>query len=353
MNRKLNKKYYGTYKNLENEFYIGEEKIQFSFLLYGIMHITPFNIEYQEDSVKFCINDETYRMVYELKFFDEFLDYTVTQFGNTDEYRAKRVGKEAEFCETHNNKPLTYDLLAEYQFDDQKYQKIDYQYDLYNTNSREFFKTLFNIEEVDNINSDSKKAIWMLNQISTLIKHNGGSGLPNDRTVKALHEFSKNFSNAINCRGLAIILSEALRCVGLKAYHVTCLPYNTKDRDCHVVTEVYCDDLSKWIMIDPSFNAYVMVDNQILNLAEFREALEKDYEIIASSSINHNGDQYTIDDYKNYMAKNTFRLKRNIKLSDGLDHSGENCTYLVPKKYEFEDNNKQLTKITNIKYFYS
>ena len=347
----LDNRFIGTYESFELEFYITENQVQISFKTFGIMHITPFDVQFTEDSCNFKINDENHRVFFELKFNENLVNYSYTQYGHTMRGIAEKSCNTAEFKEQYNTKSSYFSLLRDNKLGSNEYQNIDYQYDLYNQETYDFFNKLINLEAIINIQSDKEKAILCLDEVCKLLRHRGNSGLPDNRDVKSLFEYSKEYRNGINCRGLAIVLSELLRCIGLKAYHVTCMPYNTQDNDCHVITEVYCNDLNKWIMLDPSFNLYVMHNEVILNVTELRGSLENELNLTCYYKINHNGDNYSFNDYQNYMAKNTFRFHRGIISKDGIEHRFGNCVYLAPDGYD-KDMARVDYRINNPKYFY-
>ena len=344
-------KYRGTYSSFKTEFYISSNKVQISLKTLGIMHITPSEINYEDNALRFKINVQNCNITYKLRFKDNYIDYVFIQYGYVMHGKASKISSEVEFTSEYKKRPIYFDLLSEYKFGNSIYSEIDYQYVLNNKDSFNYFTKYINLEEVTKISLDSQKAIKCLDEISKLLKHRGNSGLPNDKDIVSLFKYSESYDNGINCRGLAMILAELLRCIGLKAYHVTCMPYNIEDSDCHVVTEVYCEDLNKWIMLDPSFNIYVYND-KILNVVEVRKALEIGEELKCYNKINHNGDTYSFDTYQKYMAKNTFRLFRAIISKDGLDHKVENCIYLVSDDYDLDKENNGY-KINNPKYFYN
>lgn len=89
------------------------------------------------------------------------------------------------------------------------------------------------------------------------------------------------FDNKTNCRRLSLILSQLLRAFNFKAYHITCCPYEEPFDDCHVIVNVYCPSLNKMIILDPTYNLYIMKESgTIIDVKEFRNALINDEKLI-------------------------------------------------------------------------
>lgn len=53
-----------------------------------------------------------------------------------------------------------------------------------------------------------------------------GSGLGKNRTLEGQIHFCEEHNGKVNCRGLAILLASVLRIKGIKARHITCMPYD-------------------------------------------------------------------------------------------------------------------------------
>ena len=62
---------------------------------------------------------------------------------------------------------------------------------------------------------------------------------------------------------MATILKDAYQAMGYPARTVTCMPKDTADFDCHVITVVWSKQQQKWIWMDPTFNAYVSDEKEI------------------------------------------------------------------------------------------
>jgi len=134
------------------------------------------------------------------------------------------------------------------------------------------------------LRSSPDRLIRLMECVHTRIPHGGTSNPPVSNTdgILAYHDQT---GEGVNCRLLATVLNE-----------------------------VWLDDDQRWIMLDPSFNAYVTDDQgRIVGLLEFRRGLR-----LASSSsrprihINRNADwngkRHRERDYFAYMTKNLYRF---------------------------------------------
>ena len=135
-----------------------------------------------------------------------------------------------------------------------------------------------------------------------------------------------------NCMQLSIILSECLLAVGIKAYALWCFP-KVYVNDNHVVVQVWLPEEQRWIMLDPSFNLYVMDESgRILDAPEFRQKLAERIPLRLNDEITWNGDGYL-----DYMAKDLFYFWRKQEMHYGALHAGTQRVYLCPAGYELGD----------------
>lgn len=146
-----------------------------------------------------------------------------------------------------------------------------------------------------------------------------------------------------NCRGLAIMLASLLRLNGIKAQHITCMPYEEPFEDCHVVVDCLLPSGER-IMLDPTSRLYYRdKDGRYVSLPHLRELLIADEPIIENPTASYNGNGFDKEDNRNYMIKNTFRFARCTRNEDGIDGRTENSRYmeLIPRGYPTENFPKQ------------
>ncbi len=51
-------------------------------------------------------------------------------------------------------------------------------------------------------------------------------------------QFADENEGITNCRGLSLILAQLIRAYNIKAFHITCMPYEEPFSDCHVIVSV-------------------------------------------------------------------------------------------------------------------
>ena len=171
------------------------------------------------------------------------------------------------------------------------------------------------------------------------IRKIGSGGMGAGRKITDIIEFCEKNGNKTNCRGLAIMLASLLRLNGVKAQHITCMPYEEPFEDCHVVVDCLLP-AGKRIMLDPTWRLYLMDKNgEYISLPELRGLLIADEPFFANSSAGYNGTGFDKEFHRDYMTKNTFRFARCTMNKDGTDGRTETSRYieLIPKGYSTEN----------------
>jgi hypothetical protein len=170
--------------------------------------------------------------------------------------------------------------------------------------------------------TDLEKSQKVLKWVHELIRHDGSRPLPSQRDAISLIEYAKSSGQGLNCRGLAIILSESLLSVGVKARYVELLPRDFSS-DSHVVTLAYLSELDQWIFLDPSYQAYFVDESgYYLDIAEMRVGLINDKVLTANKEINYNGGPVDVM-YLHYLSKNLYRFASPQYSGFGIDSSSE------------------------------
>lgn len=163
--------------------------------------------------------------------------------------------------------------------------------------------------------------------------HDGGCNLTDKRTIAGLIEFCESNNNKANCRGLAMLLASLLRLVGVKARHITCMPYEDPFSDCHVVVDCLLPS-GKRVMLDPSWRLYLKdAEGEYVSLEHFRELLLSGEPVFANADASYNGGGFELEFYRNYMTKNAIRFSRGTLYKDGLDDYAARAVVLVPANY--------------------
>jgi len=181
------------------------------------------------------------------------------------------------------------------------------------TATREYFNLDSIAGRGDDISRIKNITFWL----HDLIRHDGSSSWPDCHyNAPALYEVCKRENRGLNCRFLAMMLTECLLAEGIPARYLTCQSkeYDT-DSDCHVICMAWSRSLGKWIWADPSFAAFVFDENGLmLHPGEVREKLRTGHRLQVNEDANWNRqNSVTVDEYlENYMAKNLYIMECNI-----------------------------------------
>jgi hypothetical protein len=204
-------------------------------------------------------------------------------------------------------------------------------------------KAKYALDEKAGDGKDLSRAINLLKWVSENIHHSGMFMYEKPENAMNLLDdyYQRGKDYSINCRALSRILTECLLALGIRARTLFLMPALPYDVDCHVVTHAYIKELGRWIMLDPTFNSYVMDKNKnILNVFEIRELLKDQGYIFFNEGINHNGDEVESDFYKEYLAKNLFYLvtgetsRYGEKYTKAGQRGNEDDVYFIPKNYD-------------------
>jgi hypothetical protein len=178
------------------------------------------------------------------------------------------------------------------------------------------FKNKFNLDSVSGNGDETSKIKNLLYWAHNIVRHDGNSNNPPSRNALDIIAVCKKDDRGVNCRMMATILKDAYQAEGFKARLVTCMPKDTADFDCHVITVVWSKTLNKWVWMDPTFNAYVSDDQgNLLNIEEVRERLIADKPLVLNEDANWNNKvKQTKEDYLGrYMSKNLYWLRCALK----------------------------------------
>ena len=156
--------------------------------------------------------------------------------------------------------------------------------------------------------------------------------LPMNASGLLRYSFGKGEDCGINCYMLSIVLTEACLSLGLQSRIVSLNPLNPYDYDNHVVSVVWCTTLSKWVMVDPSYNAFLRdSEGLILSPWETRDRLCRHKAILGNDDLSHNGTRYSSEDYLTYLAKNLLYMHSPCFNGYGSVTSGKTWLTLAPK----------------------
>lgn len=190
---------------------------------------------------------------------------------------------------------------------------------------------------------DEKASTWentlaIAKFVATNVPHANQTIQPEKKNAIYLWEYTKNAEPAFNCRLHSIMLFELLSAVGIDATYITCMPKDKKDKDCHVVNQVWIPELEKWVMVDSDMGGCYATDSDgnLLSLQEMRNFYINDRHICYHPQF---GDAVDKDFwYYDYMAKNTywFSCWENIHFDQESSAWKDNDRYihLVPEGFK-------------------
>jgi len=230
----------------------------------------------------------------------------------------------------------------------------------YDNNHPKFclLKSTYPIEAIAGDGDDFSKAANLLHWVSGHTYHKADyDGTISNNSLDLLnYSYDKGSLYGINCVALATILSECLLSIGLKARRVFLMPCSPYDGDNHVVTHVYIREMKKWVMLDPTFNAFFSNEQgEYLSLLDIRNYLANQEPVFFNNEAKYNDDILTVENTKDnieYLAKNLFYFKTSEKSTFcdgnaiGEGNAPENrLIILSPQGYDI----KQI-QLSNIEY---
>ncbi len=234
----------------------------------------------------------------------------------------------------------------------------------YQTSETPELQTLRRTYELDKVagtGDELSKIKNLMHWVHRQVRHDGKKENPWPMNALHLLEVCAKEKRTVNCRGMATILNEVYLSMGFPSRHITCLPKDTTDMDCHVVNIVYARSLDRWVMMDPTFEAYVMDEKgQILGLEEFRDRLICGKKLTLNPEINWNGEESRDPGtHLDYMAKNLFHFECPLESVFGFEsHTGVRpYVKLEPAKVILDqpsghDGSRRIIKIQNAAAFW-
>lgn len=324
-------------------------RMKMSFSSSGYYNFEP-NCVYERDGyLCYEINDGYYRMVYHIQYVNGELEGFYTQHGETTPVKYVKLDNTPEdapykYVPSEIYVPSTdktrIEILKQYAaYDRDKEYGCGNEFCLRGEIPPILEKYDYSkyINGLDNTNDEI--VFRLLDFVCDHFKHNGSGGMGPGTTITDLIAFCEKNEDKMNCRGLAILLASLLRLNGIKAQHITCLPYEDPFDDCHVVVDCLLPS-GKRLMLDPTWRLYLKDKNEeYISLPRLRGLLLADEPIFENPTADYNGNGFAKEYHRNYMIKNTFRFARCALNMDGVDGRTENSRYieLIPVGYPVEN----------------
>lgn len=192
----------------------------------------------------------------------------------------------------------------------------------------------FNLDSVAGKGNDISKIKNLTYWVHDIVRHDGSSYNPQGpKTLANLVDTCRQYNRGVNCRMMAIMLTEALLAEGIPARYLTCesKDYDT-DSDCHVICVAWSGSLGKWVWADPTFAAFISDENGLpLHPGEVRERLIADKPLVLNEDANWNHEStQTKDEYLDYyMAKNLYYITAITDNRHAPEGRAQRSTYIT------------------------
>ena len=233
----------------------------------------------------------------------------------------------------------------EYKYIDLEYAKkgiSGYNYDFEYLDEYTKLKDMYNLENIAKNGSTLSKALNIMQWLTNSTYYCGQSKCNGEEVFSILEYGLKGgFDHAIRCDQKSIVLSECLLALNILALPIALESYDFNDTGdiitgigSHSCTHIYLPEEEKWIMLDPSFNAYFTDKNgTILNIIEIKDTLKKREPVILSQ-YNLNGHEDIFR--KGYPCNFIYNLSFRISTWDGNHQSNRvyNKNLLYPEGIE-------------------
>lgn len=350
---------FGTYKGdfgfAKGEIYIGELNnnihAEVSYNSIGIMHERAQIKNITEEYIELILDLNDVDYLIRLRCQDNHLIGNFNIAGHEIKVSFIKIKDSYKFSKTYSIIPKEYvNLLKENNSYEKRQPSVNINYEL---NNITVLKYLDEIGIKTKNNHDLSTIKELLRQFCLII-HQDGVNYTNCNENGTINEikFALSQNSFTNCRGVAKIFSGILRAYGFKSSYVTCRPYDQMDFECHVVCEVYVEELKKFIFIDPSQQVYFIKDGKILNLIELRECIENNESVSYYEAASQNGNQFDLLGYLGYFSKNIFYFEKCIDNCEDKESVGNNVLAFVPKEYRKKVENKYEFISSNINDYY-
>ena len=190
---------------------------------------------------------------------------------------------------------------------------------------------------------DLKKVVLIMKWVHSSLIGDGTCYPPKELHSLYILEKTKKDKLRSNCWMYAIVMNESCLAAGYYSRMVRCMPIDLEYRDCHCVTCVYIESLSKWVVFDPSNNAYYLNENMSpMSLPQVREAIILNKKIYIPLT----GRKRT-QDICDYWSKTLFRFEcyANNKYGTEVDNQYKviynlNPSLFIMENYDAEDETK-------------
>jgi len=174
----------------------------------------------------------------------------------------------------------------------------------------------------------------ILNWTNSRWKHSGNHSPKKNDGISILDEAKSG--GRFPCFAYAIVLRDQLNALGYKArtvYLKTQDATTRKSSPGHVATEVFLNDLKKWVFLDGQFNAMPTLDGIPLNAVEFQHAINHNYKQFKLESYGSEvvSKRYYVNFVYDYLYYFDTSLDTRYNVTERMKIDGKSSLMLVPK----------------------
>ena len=237
------------------------------------VYYLPVDFETDNDALKIWFNDDANRAEIKFNFPDDGqMTGIFTQFGQSSNVAFIKISDTpttltfAKISDTPTDGEFQEKLQEDWagllrengDFNRADARHVVFEYDYDHPRLAEL-RDKYGLEGIAGEGDIQSKAVKLLNWVSGVTTHNGNYDNNVEQNSLALLEyaFSQGPEKGVNCYALSTILSEMYLSVGIQARALFLFPQNPNDMDNHVVVMAWIPEKGKWIMLDPSYNAYL------------------------------------------------------------------------------------------------
>lgn len=185
--------------------------------------------------------------------------------------------------------PLQFDTIS-------KNNDLEFWYEQNNNN--EYLNLLRSYYPIDSLVKDAKtdaeKVQSILHWVHNLWKHDGNNE-PRKRDAISILEEAKEGKN-FRCVEYSVVASACLNAIGLKTRTLGLMTKDVETRKSgagHVVSEVFLNDLNKWVFIDPQWDVMPSINDTPLNAVELQQAISSNFDELDIQSSKISKKRYT------------------------------------------------------------
>lgn len=198
-------------------------------------------------------------------------------------------------------------------------QEVHFGYDFSDARFKEL-NDRYRLDEIAGSGDIITRATNLMAWLCAGIRHNGSYN-HSEANALAILEYAYKKDKGVNCRCLAITLTDILLSQGIYARTLYLMP-KTPDGDNHVGTIFYSQEDNKWIFFDPSYNAYFTNEHGELQSAEeIRKLLSTPDRLHINKTAEYRGekmDDDSITGYKEYLTKDFYYFSCRVEQGFGV-----------------------------------